>query len=852
MTTDFARRILLVALLCLLILSSTAFAQDGGSSEPDTAAFIAATFQLQPTYNAVHCVSQDGTCPAEITTAVPCLESTCDHAETTYPISESYSEIQTAVDAAVPGDLVIVLPGRYAGVAVEDRGGADGAYIHIHGWGEPGQVVVDRVADPTKDWLRHLFYFINTHHFMISNISFTGAERGAGVFFSGYFSVSGTFSHHMIVSRVYAHDNFSWGMHTTAASQVLVQDSVFTNSADEHGLYVSGSGDDVVIRRNVFQGNNAAGVQVNPDPQTATMELFYWLQNTTGETCGWTEDDVEFTGPAEWHDLKRCIDQQGLDDFGSYIEDGISQNFIIEANIITGNGAAGGAGINLAALHDSIIRNNLIYGNDAAGIACWDNAYAEEKTLASSGYGCQNVLIANNTIVDETGSRGALILNNDARDMRVFNNIIVRDRYDAYEVTSNSGGGLRSGGNYIFAQSVTDSPGFAGEEGSVIGVTVEEALSQFAAPGFAPWILPDGDAFQLNPNRPDWHPLAGSDLAGLADTTYSPAFDLFGAPHSDAVGALTVTEAPQAAQPVDPAAARSLDPAGTITFSLEGAAYLMRDGELLNVSAALDAFGPGEDGFINISPDGQTILLETTRFDSECAGWSCWVLLNADLSLIEVVRLDGAVLHTEDAAAVASGAGHLVVELDGGPNQIDLFAISRSPDGGFRDPVLLSGESGYPFNRQPVFSDDGSRVLFDCRTEVYLGDGSAICEVSVDGSSFRVVARPEDAPPGYAPGGALHHADYAPDGSIIFEGDWQGEQLWRLPPGSRVPHLMSGDYNNDNTPCVLSSGAIASLWLGRPEGQGFHELKLMTLDGSQSIMLLTDRDITDGGLGCGG
>ena len=45
---------------------------------------------------------------------------------------------------------------------------------------------------------------------------------------------------------------------------------------------------------------------------------------------------------------------------------------------------------------------------------------------------------------------------------------------------------------------------------------------------------------------------------------------------------------------------------------------------------------------------------------------------------------------------------------------------------------------------------------------------------------------------------------------------------------------------------------IASLWLNRPEGQGYHELKVMAADGSSYFMLLNESsDVADIGLGCG-
>ena len=130
--------------------------------------------------------------------------------------------------------------------------------------------------------------------------------------------------------------------------------------------------------------------------------------------------------------------------------------------------------------------------------------------------------------------------------------------------------------------------------------------------------------------------------------------------------------------------------------------------------------------------------------------------------------------------------------------------------------------------------------------------GRLVIIANSDGSDFRVALTPQDAPAGYAPVGALHHADFAPDGSLVFEADWgDSERIWRLPVGAAQPVLISTGFNNDNSPCVLPDGRVISLWLDRPEGQGVHELKLMAADGSDFSVLLPDVDVFDLGLGCG-
>jgi hypothetical protein len=715
-------------------------------------------------------------------------------------------------------------------------------------------VIVDGVAFPDKNWLRDLFYFIDAHYIIIDNLAFEGAPR-AGIFSSGYFSETGHFADHFIVMNVYSHDNGLWGLHTTSTSFFLIQDSVFANSGEEHGAYISGSGDHGVIRRSVFQGNAAAGLQVNADPQTATEELFWWLSNSTGDTCGISEDDVWIT---EWETVKACYDSQGLPDLGEAIEDGISQDLYIEQNVITGNGASGGAGINLASVRASWVRNNLIYGNGAAGIACWDNGYAEEKELPSSDFGCHAVEISHNTLVDEVGDRGALILNQDARDMVVVNNIIIRDRFDAYEITGRSGQGLVSMANAYSALNVEESPGIAlGDDdpgsGSITGFSVQDGLANFVAPGFTPWVKLDGPWPVVNRDRPDYHlrpdsPWLSAGLSGGV-VRYQDGAQRW----NNALGALGPGETSAGGQAVPVPS----DGGGVITYTLEGNGHVYRlaaqeGAQPEDISLALDALAPGtQDEWLNISPDGAWLLTSTDRFDPDCNGWPCLALIPADLSSAEIIRVDGEVIHPEGFSAVGSYGNTIVYPASGGPHDLDLWAVTRA-DGVWTGPVLLTGDSPYAWNGQPAISGDGTQVLFDCGDQPYAAAGTAICRVAEDGSDLVVALAPDVLPGANATDIALHHADFLPDGGYVFESNWRdSEQVWRASSDGII--LIADRFTDDNSPCALPDGRIVSLWLNRPEnGPGYHELKVMSADGSDYYMALTDVDVLDGGIGCGG
>ena len=299
-------------------------------------------------------------------------------------------------------------------------------------------------------------------------------------------------------------------------------------------------------------------------------------------------------------------------------------------------------------------------------------------------------------------------------------------------------------------------------------------------------------------------------------------------------------------------------PSGHITYTLwNGQVYRLQALEGAspeNVSLALDSLSPlpsgGRDRNLNISPDGKWLVLETERFDDDCAGYSCLAVVAGDLSSGDVIRTNGALLRANgEFLAIASG-GNLVIYSDGGTHTMDLWAVSRSSGGAWSTPVELTTASSYAYSNWPAISQDGNRVVFNCTNEPYSGEG-CICEVGVDGTGFRVVLTPADSPHGLPDTADLNAPDYAPDGSIVFEADWDGEHIWALPAGAIEPVKITDAFNNDNSPCVLLDGNIASLWLNRPGGSGDHELKVMTADGSSYYILLPDIDVADIGLGCG-
>jgi hypothetical protein len=292
---------------------------------------------------------------------------------------------------------------------------------------------------------------------------------------------------------------------------------------------------------------------------------------------------------------------------------------------------------------------------------------------------------------------------------------------------------------------------------------------------------------------------------------------------------------------------------GRIVYGVGGQQFrttLAASASTENLSQGLNALSAGEDKWASSSADGEWLIMETTRFDSECAGWSCLAVVKSDLSTGEAIKINGALIHGEDYAAVASGGERIVYPLKGGPHEKDLY-VSNKSGGSWGAPTLLTAASTYPYNLQPSISADGSKVVFDCGSDPYSQPPTSICEVNTDGSGFRVVWTPEQGATGVQGRAdvALHHPGYFADGSIVFEADWNGEQVWRL-AGSGPPTVIANRYSNDNSPCVTDSGCIVSIWLERPGSSGTHEIKVMDPSGGNFAMVRTDIDVTDLGTSC--
>jgi parallel beta-helix repeat protein len=251
-----------------------------------------------------------------------------------------------------PGDTIFVADGSYLGFDVDSIDGASGAPITIQAQGSNAVVTVTNDRPDNRDTI-----FITFSSFIVVDglQAFQAIRSGVRVDESPNVTIrNGVFG-----------DNTTWGIFTDFADNLLLENNECYGTLEQHGIYVSNSGDNPIVRGNRLHDNNDAGVQLNADAS-----------------------------------------QGG---------DGIITGALIEDNFIYENGAGGAAGINLDGVQDSIVRNNLLYDNHATGIVNYMGDGAE---------GPRGMEIYHNTVVQAADGRWALLFGGTTGTNTVRNNIL--------------------------------------------------------------------------------------------------------------------------------------------------------------------------------------------------------------------------------------------------------------------------------------------------------------------------------------------------------------------------------------------------------------------------------------------
>ena len=243
--------------------------------------------------------------------------------------NQPWQTLQYAAEQVQAGDSVLVENGTYSGFSVSVSGDSLNPIV-FKALGN--NVVVDHAAQQDNIEL-----FL-AHYVVIDGFTVTNAQR-AGISVLGYSDNECT---GVVIKNNRCTKNGKWGIFTGYAKNIIIENNETSWSGIEHGIYVSNSSDNPIIRNNTAHDNNGSGIQINADPAL-----------------------------------------EG---------DGIISHAVVENNICYENGAGGGAALNFASIRNSIVKNNIIYENHAGGMAFWDDGFG-------NGMGCKHNKIYNNTVV---------------------------------------------------------------------------------------------------------------------------------------------------------------------------------------------------------------------------------------------------------------------------------------------------------------------------------------------------------------------------------------------------------------------------------------------------------------------
>ncbi|MEO8590859.1 MAG: right-handed parallel beta-helix repeat-containing protein [Flavobacteriales bacterium] len=267
-------------------------------------------------------------------------------------IATAWATPQHAADVVLAGDSVIVHTGSYQGFAAMDHSGIAAAPIVFTALGN--NVLIDEPCT-----------YNNLDGVNVENVSWVVIE-GFTVNDMPRTGIRTALTDHVTIRYNSCANNFKWGILTGFAEHVVIEHNVCSGSQDEHGIYFGNSADDPIIRYNHVFDNNANGIHMNGD--------------------------------------------------ASLGGDGVISNAQVYGNIIHGNGAAGGSGINCDGVINSLFYNNLLYGNHASGISL----YQIDGGAPSTGN-----RVYNNTIINASDARWCVNITDGCTGNHLLNNILI-------------------------------------------------------------------------------------------------------------------------------------------------------------------------------------------------------------------------------------------------------------------------------------------------------------------------------------------------------------------------------------------------------------------------------------------
>lgn len=304
------------------------------------------------------------------------------HGDDTSPGSADapWRSLQHAADRVQPGDTIRVRAGTYTGLYLETSGTTTQPITIT---AAPGTVITKPNPTTKRDGINLEL----VSHVTIEGFTIRDMPR-AGIRAVGIAKRHGT----SIVLRDNACiNNGTWGIFAAFIDDLLIEGNTCNDSRNQHGIYVSNSGDRPVVRNNVMRGNENCGLHMN--------------------------GDVNMGG------------------------DGVITGALIEGNLAADNGATGGSSINCDGVQDSVIRHNLVKDAHASGISL----YRIDGGAASTG----NLVHGNVVIVARDGRSAINVQDASVRNRVIGNVLVVKNPERAIiDVSRDSRRGFEARGNH--------------------------------------------------------------------------------------------------------------------------------------------------------------------------------------------------------------------------------------------------------------------------------------------------------------------------------------------------------------------------------------------------------------------
>jgi parallel beta-helix repeat protein len=370
--------------------------------------------------------------------------------------------LQYAVETISSGDTVIVRAGTYLGCRIRNSGQVGATKTLV---AEVAQAAVINAPGPQNshsslieiengsgtavtDWIIDGFEVSNSPH------------HGIDIRITDRITVRNCYVHHSAPTASGTGIFLAFSYHPTLENN----ESAFNS---EHGIYQSNSGDNPTFRGNRSHDNNGAGIHMNGDKSA------------------------------------KCP-------CGPYTADGIISFALIENNVLSGNGVAGGSAINADGVDDSTFRNNLLFNNHAFGISLFST---------DGAHGSSGNKVYNNTIVQAIDGRWCINIPKSGKGRPsptgniVKNNILYTERVDkgSIDVYSTTSGVLQSDYNVVVDRFSTNG-----------GTSVNSTLTQWQSFGYDihSFVSTASSLFVDSPNN-NYHLKTGSPAAN-AGTNLSP------------------------------------------------------------------------------------------------------------------------------------------------------------------------------------------------------------------------------------------------------------------------------------------------------------------------------------------